>query len=184
MLRKYFEKWMNKIKECQRGQVTKNPTPPPPLVYSVVLGSLWKEPPRLSTQASCRELYPLFLFSPSFPFFYLRTLPFPSSCPCQVDVSLSSLYWLDFSATGNHAQVPSLVSNFPLERFFYPLPDSGVHEGLEHVEKTAVQHTDELSTTGAPTTPPLTLGVFPSHPLPQFPGSQLHTPTPANSQRC
>ena len=125
MLRKYFEKWMNKIKEWQRGQVTKNPHPPPPLVCSVVLGSLWKEPPRFSTQASCRELYPLFLSSHSFPFFYLRTLPFPSSCPCQVDVSLSSLYWLDFSATGSHAQVPSLVSNFPLERFFYPLPTRG-----------------------------------------------------------
>ncbi|CAI9170571.1 unnamed protein product [Rangifer tarandus platyrhynchus] len=82
----------------------KEPSPPPPLVCSVVLGSLWKKPPRLSTQASCRELYPLFLSSHSFPFFYLRTLPFPSSRPCQVDVSLSSLYWLDFSATGSHAK--------------------------------------------------------------------------------
>ena len=125
----------------------------------------------------------LFLSSYSFPFFYLRTLPSSSSHPCRVGVSLSSLYWLDFSATGSHARVPSLVSNFPLERFFYPLPDSGVHEGLEHVEETAIQHTVELSTTGAPTAPPSTLRAFPSHPY-LFPGSQLHTPTPANSQRC
>ena len=172
---------MNKIKEWQRGQVTKNP--PPPLVCSVVLGSLWKEPPRLSKQASCWELYPLFLSSHSFPFFYLRTLPFPSSHPCQLDVSLSSLYWLDFSATGSQAQVPSLVSSFPMERFSYPLPlwgswRTGTCRGNSHsAHRRAFHHQ-------SPHRPTLDPGGISLTPLPQFPGSQLHTATPANSQRC
>ena len=145
---------------------------PPPRPHLFVVWFLAASGRSLQGSASKQAAgsFILFLSSYSFPFFYLRTLPSSSSHPCRVGVSLSSLYWLDFSATGSHARVPSRVSNFPLERFFYPLPDSGVHEGLEHVEETAIQHTVELSTTGAPTAPPSTLRAFPSHPYLSFLG--------------
>lgn len=87
------------------------------------------------------------IFPPSLPYSFVITL-FPSPPPkrhIQFGVTLSSLYWPDFSAAGSQAQVPSLVSFFPLKSLLHALPDSGVHEGLKHEEKTGLVNTLEVS---------------------------------------
>lgn len=173
---------MNKIKEWQKGQVTKNP-PPPPLVCSVVLGSLWKEPPRLSKQASCWELYPLSLLL--FLSILLSSNPsllqFPS-LPGWCELELPLLARLQC----HREPCPGTLSCFQLSsgEILLPTPRlwgswrTGACRGNSHSAHSRAFHHR------SPYCPTLDTEGISLTPLPQFPGSQLHTPTPANSQRC
>lgn len=89
----------------------------PPFVWSLVLSSLGRSLQR-QRKAAKRFILPSPSGSHSF---VITPLPFPTSqLHSLFGVSLRSLYWPGFSAAGSQAQVPSLVSFFPLKRLLYP----------------------------------------------------------------
>lgn len=140
----------------------------PPLVWRVVLGSLWEEPPGKGWGGALSSPLPPTLLS-STPFLPYSPPPLPIWCGLELPLLPG------FSAAGSRAQVPLLVS-FPLEKGFYPLPGSGADKGLERERGSSAL--GRFSRSGPP--PPLldTRGT----PLPPSPHSQfLGASTPYSS---